>query len=72
MLIAPFDRSSKESKSLILPHVFDNVVVVVVEEEEEEGEEEEEAKEEEYDLKSYSSMVKTISAWRCFIVRKLM
>ena len=65
MLIAPFDRSSKESKSLILPHVFDNAEE---EEEEEEGEEEEE----EYDLKSYSSMAKMISAWRCFIVRKLM
>ena len=67
MLIAPFDRSSKESKSLILPHVFDNA-----EEEEEEEEEEDEEEEEEYDLKSYSSMAKMISAWRCFIVRKLM
>ena len=66
MLIAPFDRSSKESKSLILPHVFDNA------EEEEEEEEEGEEEEEEYDLKSYSSMAKMISAWRCFIVRKLM
>ena len=66
MLIAPFDRSSKESKSLILPHVFDNA------EEEEDEEEEGEEEEEEYDLKSYSSMAKMISAWRCFIVRKLM
>jgi hypothetical protein len=42
------------------------------EEEEEEDEEEGEEEEEEYDLKSYSSMAKMISAWRCFIVRKLM